>query len=111
MNISYAETDSPIPSIEWFNLTDLQRLEKINQIINHDELAFKKQLFIVLAKKDGQVIVRMLSSLKASERGPLLLDFEEYIKKQVDQGLSVWCEPLGDKNSLRNLRGIEVKVS
>jgi hypothetical protein len=48
--------------------------------------------------------------LTASVRGSLLLDFEECIKKNIDQGLTVWGEALGDKNSLRNLRGIEVKI-
>jgi hypothetical protein len=23
-------------------------------------------------------------------------------------GIIIWCEPIGDKNSLRNLRGIEI---
>jgi hypothetical protein len=38
------------------------------------------------------------------------LDLEELFKKSVDQGITVWGEALGDKNSLRNLRGIEVKT-
>ena len=109
--IFHAAIDSPTPSAEWLNLNDSQRIEKINQIVNQVNLDFKMQLLIVAAKKDGQIIVRILNPLKASIRGTLLLDFEECIKKNVDQGLSVWGEALGDKNSLRNLRGIEVKVS
>ena len=34
---------------------------------------------------------------------------EEDLKLNIDKGLTVWCEPLGDKNSLRNLRGIKIK--
>ena len=40
-----------------------------------------------------------------------LLDFEEWIKKMLDTGISIWHVPIGDKNSLRNLRGIEVVIS
>ena len=42
-------------------------------------------------------------------RGTKLLDLEELLKENVDLGITIWLEPLGDKNSLRNLRGIEVK--
>ena len=87
---------------------EIQRINKIIDQLNSD---FKELLLVVAAKKDGQVVVRMLNPLTASKRGTLLLDFEECIKKNVDQGLTVWGEALGDKNSLRNLRGIEVKVS
>ena len=107
----YAEVDSPNCSADWFSLSDVQRNEKINQIINQVNPDFNKQLLVVAAKKDGQVIVRILNPLTASVRGSLLLDFEECIKNNIDQGLTVWGEALGDKNSLRNLRGIEVKVS
>ena len=59
---------------------------------------------------DGQVIVRLQESLPASQRGGLLLDLEDFLKGAVDPGLAVWLEGLGDRNSLRNLRGIEVKA-
>lgn len=107
----YAEIDSPNPSADWLSLSDVERNEKINQIINQVSPHFNKKLLVVAAKKDGHVIVRILNPLIASVRGNLLLDFEECIKKNIDQGLTVWGEALGDKNSLRNLRGIEVKVS
>ena len=107
----YAEIDSPSPSVEWLSLSGVQRVEKINQVINMVNPDFNKQLLVVAAKKDGEVVVRILNPLTASVRGSLLLDFEEFIKKNIDQGLTAWGEALGDKNSLRNLRGIEVKVS
>jgi hypothetical protein len=109
--IFYAEVDSPHPTADWLALSDAQRIEKINQTINQVYPDFSKQLLVVSAKKDGQVVVRILNPLVASVRGSLLLDFEECIKKHIDHGLTAWGEALGDKNSLRNLRGIEVKVS
>lgn len=109
--IFFAEVDSPNPSAAWLSLSDIKRNEKINQTISQVNPDFNKQLLVVAAKKDGQIVVRILNPLNASVRGGLLLDFEECIKKNIDQGLTVWGEALGDKNSLRNLRGIEVKVS
>jgi hypothetical protein len=47
--------------------------------------------------------------MSASERGTFLLDLESLLKSQIDNGINIWLEPIGDKNSLRNLRGIEVK--
>ena len=40
----------------------------------------------------------------------MLLDLEEKIKASIDQGITVWCEPVGDKSVLRKLRGFEIKV-
>jgi hypothetical protein len=108
--IFYPEIDSPKPTIDWINLSEVQRIKKINQSLDQIKPDFSKQLLVVSANKDGQVVVRMLNPLVASVRGSLLLDFEECIKKNIDQGLTAWGEALGDKNSLRNLRGIEVKV-
>lgn len=107
----YAEDATPIPSTNWIGLSEVQRIEKINQIINQKNTEFIKEILVVSAKNNGEVVVRIINSLNASVRGTLLLDFEEFIKKEIDQGLTVWGEALGDKNSLRNLRGIEVKVS
>jgi hypothetical protein len=107
----YAEVDSPNPSTSWICMSEEQRIEKINQAINQKITAFSKELLVVAAKNNGEVVVRILNPLTASVRGTLLLDFEEFIKQEIDQGLTAWGEALGDKNSLRNLRGIEVKVS
>ena len=47
--------------------------------------------------------------IKASERGILLLDLEQLLKNKIDQGITIWLEPVGDKSKLRNLRGIKIK--
>jgi hypothetical protein len=39
----------------------------------------------------------------------MLLDLENEIKKDIDHGITVWLEPVGDKSKLRNLRGIKIK--
>ena len=53
------------------------------------------------------VYVKFLSKIPPSERGTLLLDLEDELCKN-DKSVRVWHIPLGDKNSLRNLRGITV---
>ncbi len=107
----YAEVDTPHPSASWLALSQPLRIEKINQVIDQKNITFSKELLVVSAKNNGEVVVRILNPLAASARGTLLLDFEEFLKQEIDRGLTVWGEALGDKNSLRNLRGIEVKVS
>ena len=56
---------------------------------------------------DGQIILRVQKSIPSNIRGILLLDLEDRIKKNIDKGLTVWLEPVGDKSKLRNLRGIK----
>jgi len=105
----YADIDSPTPSLEWKGLTEENRLLKINELLSK-HARFGNELLVISAKEDGQIIVRLLSNISSNKRGTLLLDFEGILKKNLDDGLTVWGEALGDKNSLRNLRGIEVKT-
>ena len=77
------------------------------------ELIVKKQDYMSISInktiESGQVLVTLDGKFSASERGVYLLDFERYLKDNIDQGINVWCETIGDKNSLRNLRGIQIK--
>lgn len=102
---------TPTPGLSWVNDSDEGRLACIKQSLfkSSQEATFKDKVDIIDAKKDGQVIVKFLEPFGPEIRGTILLDLEEYLKGMVDPGLTVWLEPLGDRNSLRNLRGIEVK--
>jgi len=104
----HVRTDSPRVSCNW-RVADLQKLK--NEMIEKLNLYSKKYEFIEICelKKDGQVIVNFRCPVSADKRGVLLLDLEEMLKNEFDQGVTVWLEPLGDKNSLRNLRGIKVR--
>ena len=86
--IFYAEVDSPNPSTSWLGMSDVQRIQKINQAIDQKNTIFSKELLVVAAKNNGEVVVRILNPLTASVRGALLLDFEEFIKQEIDQGLT-----------------------
>jgi len=108
MFINYARENTPVTGSHWINLSDTQRVNAINEIINNNDTF--KNITIDRALENGQVFVILSDNLNAAQRGSLLLDFEEHIKIKLDEALNVWCEPLGDKNSLRNLRGIEIKM-
>lgn len=107
-NTFYANTDTPKPGSVWLSYADGERLALVSNRLGQNP-QFATLLAVVEAKSDGQVIVKFLAPVAADKRGGILLDFEEYLKNSIDQGLAVWLEPLGDRSSLRNLRGIEVR--
>ena len=53
------------------------------------------------------IYVIFISKLTPKDRGNLLLDLEDEMCI-INSNVRVWHVPLGDKNSLRNLRGITV---
>jgi hypothetical protein len=108
-NFQYANADTPTPGHAWCQLSDEGRLSLVRNTVDAGMPSSNRIIAIKEAKADGQVIVSLLEPVPADRRGTLLLDFEEFLKESVDRGLVVWLEPLGDRSSLRNLRGIEVR--
>lgn len=109
-NLCYANIDTPTPGPVWHQLTDAERLVLVNKVVG-DKMGFLSKTFVVVdARMDGQVIVNLLEPISADKRGTVLLDLEAFLKESIDPGLVVWLDSLGDRNSLRNLRGIEVKA-
>ena len=109
-NLGYANTETPTPGHAWCQLTEAERLALVNKAVGDKMGSLNKTLVITEAKMDGQVIVSLLEPVSADKRGTLLLDLEAFLKESIDPGLVVWLDSLGDRNSLRNLRGIEVKA-
>jgi hypothetical protein len=107
----YADVETPVPSATWTTLDERQRVDQIVGQLAAGPAQFLSQIKVITALADGQVIVLMKQSIPANQRGPFLLDLEAYLKETIDPALTVWLEPVGDRNSLRNLRGIEVKAS
>ena len=64
---------------------------------------------ITKAEPNGNVILKIEKSIQASERGILLLDLESLLKNKIDQAITIWLEPVGDKSKLRKLRGLTIK--
>jgi hypothetical protein len=105
MTIEYANAQTPKPSDSWKSLSSMHRQFEVNHALR----GFRHQVTLVDAKEDGHIILSLVAPLPADERGELLLDIEEHLKSIVDEGLTVWLDPQGDKSSLRKLRGIEIK--
>lgn len=104
---------SNIPTYEvkkrWIDMSKYERIDLINNKLSESNFNYLNFIKVLDAKNDGQVFLSLLSQMSASERGTFLLDLESLLKSQIDNGINIWLEPIGDKNSLRNLRGIEVK--
>lgn len=100
-------TNCPKVGEHYENLSDEEKKKKIREELRLNDL---EDVFKVSSLgKDGYIFVELLQELGAERRGSALLDLEIILKENIDQGITVWCEPLGDKNSLRKLRGITIK--
>ena len=103
-----AELESPQTSTEWKLKSDDQRVKLVEDVcLKNVKFA---PIAVSRALEDGTIFVTLLEALPPHIRGTLLLDFEFELKAIVDPGLVVWCEPLGDKSTLRNLRGIVIRT-
>jgi hypothetical protein len=107
--LSDATMSSPVVGKDWIGKAELERLQILTLASQKLNSNIATMLNFVAANDDGEVIVTLLQQMGPAERGTFLLDLEEILKDHVDEGITVWLEPLGDRNSLRNLRGIEVK--
>lgn len=107
-NLCYANSETP--GNAWCQLSNDERQVLVNNVVGAKMASLSKILVITETKLDGQVIVSLLEPIPADKRGTLLLDLEAFLKESIDPALVVWLEPLGDRSSLRNLRGIEVKA-
>jgi hypothetical protein len=101
-----AATATPRVGTEWISSNNQLRLNKINTVLTGT--SFVDFISPTRTFDDGQVYFSFNKQIASSIRGVLLLDLELLLKKEIDDGIVVWCEPIGDKNSLRNLRGIEI---
>tara|TARA_X000000368_G_C22888042_1_gene648326 strand:- start:157 stop:495 length:339 start_codon:yes stop_codon:yes gene_type:complete len=98
---------SPTTSDKWKNKSKQDRIEEIKKQLKKYNLNY---IETVNTEEDGQVILKIEKQISAGERGLLLLDLEEKLKKELDEGITIWLEPVGDKSKLRNLRGINIKT-
>lgn len=107
--LEYVNAKTPTPESAWVDLSDDERAALVTKVLGARYADALELLKLVETKADGQVIFQLPGELSADKRGGLLLDVEDVLKDGIDAGLTVWLSPLGDKNKLRKLRGIEVK--
>lgn len=105
---NFSETETYSVGEKWKNATKDERKKMIISILKKNPVF--KDIEVVRVPDNGQVVLKIEQSLPANHRGPMLLDLEEKIKVLVDKGITVWCEPVGDKSVLRKLRGLEIKI-
>ena len=102
----YANMPTPQTSAEWANIGNQSRLNRVNESLEGSK--FFEFVAPTRTLDDGQIYFSLKKPIPSSMRGIFLLDLELFLKENVDPGIVIWCEPIGDKNSLRNLRGIEI---
>ena len=54
------------------------------------------------------IFVKFTEKSSIAERGQLLMKLEDDLIRDVDPSIRVWHEPLGDKNTLRKMRGVSL---
>lgn len=99
---------TPKCSSNWVALSIKERRDLVQSVIERDPF-FLEAIVLYDVADDGFVTIGFKRVVTPNDRGNLLLDFERTLKLSVDRALTVWLKPLGDRSSLRNLRGIEVK--
>lgn len=104
----FFDVESPRPANQWIEMGNKRRLELVVEVTEASD--FKGIVRPVSALPTGFIYVELTSPLRASDRGLKLREFESLLKSSIDESLTVWCEPVGDKSALRKLRGIEVKA-
>lgn len=102
----FASTPTDAISTSWVTKSKELRVEELAAATVGTR--FEEFVTPIRALENGQVYIALNKPLNSSERGQLLLELERHYKENVELGINLWCEPLGDKNSLRNLRGIQV---
>jgi len=108
MKENFSNTKTPITSLSW------KKKSEENRIINVSNQLKKNSLYrdfeVVKAPENGQVELKVEKIIPANERGVLLLDLEQMLKSTIDKGITIWCESVGDKSKLRQLRGIKINT-
>jgi hypothetical protein len=107
INKIFANQDSPKVTSEWKKHTNETRVKLILSELAKEKLYEK--FSVLKADSGGQVVLKIEQTIAANERGILLLNLEKKLKKNIDPGITLWLEPIGDKSKLRNLRGISFK--
>ena len=107
INKKFSLENTPKTSDEWKNMIEKDRIILINSILKSTKIY--ESFEVLKAQENGHVILKTEKAIQASERGILLLEMEEKLKKEIDIGITIWLDPVGDKSKLRNLRGIKIK--
>ena len=107
MKKNFTSVATPTTSKDWVVKSEKDRVEMISKELKKNILY--KDFEVVKAPDNGQIVLRIEKIIPANVRGLLLLELEEKLKL-IDNGITIWCEPVGDKSKLRKLRGVEINT-
>ena len=107
MKKNFTSVATPTTSKDWVVKSEKDRVEMISKELKKNILY--KDFEVVKAPDNGQILLRIEKIIPANVRGLLLLELEEKLKL-IDNGITLWCEPVGDKSKLRKLRGVEINT-
>ena len=107
MKKNFSNIKTPVTSQEWRKKSEESRINIISEELKKNSLY--KDFEVIKAADDGQIILKIERIIPANQRGLLLLELEEKLKL-IDEGVTIWCEPVGDKSKLRKLRGVEIRT-
>ena len=85
-------------------LTDSLEMTIEDVLNSYENISFTRQV----EGKGGYINAYVLcnASLSIEERGSLLMEIEDKLVNKVNKSIRIWHEPIGDKNSLRQIRGV-----
>ena len=107
MKKNFANAATPTTKKDWIVKSEKDRIEMISKELKKNILY--KDFEVVKAQDNGQIILRIEKIIPVNKRGLLLLELEEKLKL-IDNGITLWCEPVGDKSKLRKLRGVKINT-
>ena len=107
MKNNFSSAKTPTTSQDWRKKSEKNRIDIISEELKKNSLY--KDFEVIKATDDGQIILKIERIIPANQRGLLLLELEEKLKL-IDEGVTIWCEPVGDKSKLRKLRGVEIRT-
>jgi|SaaInlStandDraft_1057018.scaffolds.fasta_scaffold08329_3 hypothetical protein len=99
------DTPTASCSSEWRELSHQRKHNAIADALSTSSI-FNEFSLKTLSNNGQDLYVDCSLPMQANERGGLLLDLEQFLAENVDQGLRVWFEVTADKSKLRNLRGV-----
>ena len=108
MKKNFSNLTTPITSQDWKRESEENRIKSVSKELKKNILY--KDFEVIKAPDNGQIVLKIERIIPANERGLLLLELEGMLKSVVDKGITVWCEPVGDKSKLRQLRGVKIKA-
>ena len=105
---NYSKDVTPKPGKTWVELPETHRIKLLNTELQKNSLY--KDYDVIKAPENGQIEIKINKIIPANERAIKLLDLEDLLKSKIDNGITVWCDPVGDKSKLRKLRGVNIST-